>query len=119
MKLFLDTYAMIEIVRGNEKYARYLDEESHTNIFNLYELYYILLRDFEKETAKKYFESFKKFCIEVKDGWIFLASEFKLKNKNVSFADALGYITAKENMFSFLTGDSTFKELENVEFVKS
>lgn len=107
----------MEIVKGNEKYEKYLDEESHTNILNLYELYYILLRDFDKETAKKHFENFKRFHIEIKEECIFLASEFKLKNKSVSFADALGYITAKENGFKFLTGDKEFKDMPNVEFV--
>src|SRR3989338_10567700 len=104
MKFFLDTYAMVEVVKGNKNYARYLDKEVSTNMLNLYELYFVLLRNFGAETAKKHFQNFKKFRMEVEDSCIFLASQFKLAKKDVSFADALGYIMAKENWMKFLTG---------------
>ena len=44
--------------------------------------------------------------------------EMKLKKKNLSYVDALGYIIAKKNKIKFLTGNNEFKNLENVEFVK-
>jgi len=120
MKFFLDTYALIEIVKGNQNYKRFLDEDLYTTVLNLYELYYNLLKDFDKENAREMFYKFYSYIIQIKDNWIFLASEFKLKNKksNISYTDALGYVIAKENEMKFLTGDKEFKALDDVEFVK-
>lgn len=116
---FLDTYALIEIVKGNKKYTKFLDSNLFTSIFNLYELYYKLLRDYNEETAKIYFFQFKQIIIEIKDEYIFLASKFRLQNvkKDFSYADALGYAIALANNLKFLTGDKEFKVFENVEFV--
>lgn len=120
MKFFLDTYALIEIIKGNKNYKKYTDEELYTTIFNLYELYYNLLKDYGEEKAKEMFYKFYSLLIQIKNEWIFLASKFKLDNKdfNISYTDALGYIISKENNIRFLTGDKEFKNMENVEFVK-
>ena len=100
-KYFLDTYALIEIIIGNRKYKKYLSSDLFTSIFNLYELYYNILRDFNEETAKKYFLQFKKILIHFTDAEVFQASQFKLKHKKqkLSYADCLGYaIAVKEKM---------------------
>lgn len=120
MKYFLDTYAIVEIIRGNPNYKKLIDSEFFTSIFNLYELFYILLRDYGEETAGKYYYQFYEFVIDLKDEYIFHASKFKLENKklSISYTDALGYIIAQENSMKFLTGDKEFKTMSNVEFVK-
>ena len=120
MKYFLDTYALVEIVKGNKSYKKYTEEELYTSMFNLYELYYNLLRDYGEEKAKEMFYKFYSLIIQIKNDWVFLAARFKLENKkfNISYTDALGYIIAKENNMKFLTGDKEFKDIENVEFVK-
>ena len=48
------------------------------------------------------------------------ANAFKLFHlrKRFSFADCVGYVTAKRFHARFLTGDYEFKGLENVEFVR-
>jgi uncharacterized protein len=118
-KYFLDTYAIIEIVKGNEDYVKFLNSEFYTNLLNLYELYYNLIRDFDEETAKKYFYQFRNIVVDIEDGYVFGASLFKLEHKKakVSYADALGYVMALENGMKFLTGDKEFRDFENVEFV--
>lgn len=118
-KYFLDTYALIEIINGNKKYKRFLQEELYTSIFNLYEIYYNLLRDFNEETAKKYFMQFKQIIVFFDDSNIFQASKFKLKHKKqrISYTDCLGYSIAIEKNMKFLTGDKEFENIENVEFV--
>src|SRR3989344_2283486 len=95
---FLDTYALIEIIKGNESYNKILGEKLFTSLFNLYELYYSLLRDYNEETARRYFFQFKEIIIPMKDSYIFSASAFKLKNKKskFSYADCLGYNMALE-----------------------
>ena len=118
VKFFLDTYALIEIIRGNPAYKKFEGEELFTSILNLYELHYILLKSGKIEEAKAYFFSFRGFLIEIKDDHIFSASAFKLQNKTASYADCLGYSIALLSSMKFLTGDRLFEGLENVEFVK-
>lgn len=120
MRYFLDTYALVEMIKGNEKYELYKNEELCTCIFNLYELYFNLLREKGKEIAQKYFFQFKEILIKFTDEEIFRASEFKLKfiKNNISYTDAIGYSIALENNMKFLTGDKEFRDMQNVEFVK-
>jgi uncharacterized protein len=119
MKYFLDTYAMIEIFKGNPKLEKVLDKEIITSIFNLYELYYIILKDFDKKHAKKAFGLFKGYVIPINETSIFNASEFRLKNtkKNLSYIDCLGYTLSYHYNAKFVTGDKEFKRMENVEFI--
>ena len=116
---YLDTYAMIEIINGNENYKKYLKEQFYTSVFNLYELYYSLLRFCDEDDAKKFFFYFKKGILQVKDDHIFEASRFKMKNikKGLSYADCIGYIISLSYGMKFLTGDKEFRDSDNVEFV--
>ncbi len=120
IKFFFDTYALVEIVKGNQKHIKYLDSDCCTTILNLYELYFRILREFGKENAEEAFKKFRSIKIEINDEDIPEACEFKLKHNknNLSYVDALGYIIALNNGFKFLTGDKEFETLENVEFVK-
>ncbi len=120
MKFFCDTYAMVEIIKGNKSYLPYLDQELHTNILNLYELFYNLLKEYDEMTAKEYFYEFSSFILPIKEDYIFIAASFKLKfhKKNISYADALGYVIAEKENMRFLTGDKEFENMDNVEFVK-
>jgi len=117
---FLDTYALIEIISGNVGYTKFLSSRLFTSVFNLFELYYNILKDYPEETAKKYFLQFKKIAIPIKDEHIFLASKFRLENKKkkFSYADSIGYSISRLNNIKFLTGDNQFKDIQNVEFVK-
>ncbi len=83
MVIFLDTYALIEVDRGNAAYKRYA------------------------------------IVIEIDDRIITDADKLKLVNlkKRLSFADCIGYATARKFGAKFVTGDYAFKGLENVEFV--
>ncbi len=120
VRYFLDTYAIIEIIKGNKNYEKYLNFLFYTSIFNLYELYYILLRDRGEVFARNYFNNFKEFVIPINESSIFFASKFRIdfSKKKFSYIDALGYAMAFSNDVKFLTGDKEFENLENVEFVK-
>ena len=118
MKYFFDTYAIIEITKNNPNYVQYTDELVTTTIFNLVELYYSVLRDFNEETAKTVYNKFRECISEVRDDVIFEAMKFKLKNKNLSYTDCIGYSFALKNNLKFLTGDKEFANFDNVEYVK-
>lgn len=120
MGYFLDSYAMVEIIKGNKNYLKFTHEELFTSVFHLYELYYVLIRDYDEDRAKFYFFRFKGNILKFNDNNIFAAANFKLKHKknNISYADSIGYVLANENNLKFLTGDKEFEDLDNVEFVK-
>ena len=117
---FFDTYALIEIVKGNPSYKKYAEAQGYTSLLNLYELYFLLLRDRGEAVAKMYSNLFKQIRLAVKDEHIFAASAFKVVHNKlgISYADALGYAMASAESMQFLTGDSEFKGRANVEFVK-
>ena len=120
-KLFFDTYALLEIIKGNKDYGQYKENITLlTTKLNLMEMHYVLLRTMGKEEADKYYDELVDFSIEVDNEVIKAANELKLslKKKNLSYIDCVGYIIAKTTGVKFLTGDKEFKDLENVEFVK-
>ena len=117
---FFDTYAFLEIIKGNHSYTQFIGVNFKTSLYNLYELYYQLLRDYGEEKAMLYFNKYLSFVTEIKSEHIFSASTLKLKmnKRNVSYVDTLGYSIAKLNGYKFLTGDKEFEGLDNVEFVR-
>lgn len=122
MVIFLDTYAIIEIAIQNPNYKSYsLDsEEAITSMFNLMEVHFYYLKNYGIVEAEKIYNVIKPLIIRIDDSIIKDANEFKLKHfkKRFSFADCIGYITARRYNAGFLTGDYAFKGLESVEFVK-
>ena len=120
-KIFLaDTYALIELLGGNPNYGAYLNHILITTKFNLIELYYHFLHDYDKKTADKYLELYSGFVIPITYSCIQRGMEFKLEHKKerVSYVDCIGYALALELRIKFLTGDEKFENKENVEFVK-
>jgi len=117
---FADTYALLEIIGGNPHYQKFLSCRLVTSQYNLIELYYALLRDYGENIAKKYYQVYKHFLIQVTDSAIQVGMEFKLEHKKekLSYVDCLGYALAVELGMKFLTGDMKFESKQYVEFVK-
>lgn len=120
---FFDSYALIEINKGNSDYKKYENSKIIITLLNLMEFYYALLKFTNKDIADKKFEKYLSNCIKVKPDIVMESAEFRYNfNKTskfkISYIDAVGYITAKRLNVKFLTGDEAFKELPNVEFVK-
>ena len=120
--LFLDTYAIFELIRGHNNYAPYKTGYSFvTTRFNLMELYYNLLLDgATKEKAKEYFDRFIQFVVPVDDDTLLesLNKRSEHRKKKMSYFDWIGYTTALRLGVRFLTGDEDFRGFEQVEFVK-
>lgn len=120
VKYFFDSYAVIELIKGNPKYAKYLQEEITLTIFNLVEIYWSALNDLGEEAAENIYEKYKEGVAEINDETLKEAIKFRKKHKkqNLSYADCIGYTYALKNNLIFLTGDKEFESIENVEFVK-
>ncbi len=123
-RLFGDTYALIELLKGNPSYDRYSNADLVTTEFNMLELTYALLRDFGRhETANVIdFVRRKIEVIPTDDSDYLDASEFRLSvnktGKKLSLVDALGYSCSRNLGIKFLTGDREFNGMDNVEYIK-
>ncbi|MFH1391955.1 MAG: PIN domain-containing protein [Candidatus Diapherotrites archaeon] len=117
---FFDTYALIELVKGNPVYADYAGKPIYTSIFNLYEFFYSVLAEFGEKKARKETQSLNANIISLNLKDIAQASKFRFENrkKKLSYAGALGYVLAKSRDLVFLTGDMQFEKMKNVEYVK-
>ena len=118
--LCLDTYAILEIARNNKNYKKILMQEFVVPSAILAELYYVLYRDTNEETAKYWFKRFRNFNQDVNlDTWIKSARfKYEHRKENLSFFDCIGYIFAKENNLLFVTGDKAFARKKNVLYLK-
>jgi len=117
---FFDSYAIIEIVKENLRYTPYTEEDITLTLFNLAEIYWSILNDFNEEKADLIYSKLKKNCVEVDDETLKEAIKFRKEHKkqDLSYTDCIGYIYSKRNNLKFLTGDSKFEHLPFVEFVK-
>ncbi len=114
-----DTYAIIEVIEGNEKYEPYLDKQIIINDFIFAEICYTFIRK-KYPNAYVYLDKYKAFILEINPEMIENAMVFRYKNKDkeLSMTDCISYIQAKELGIKFLIGDKEFENMENVEFVK-
>ena len=120
VEYFFDSYAAIEIIRKNPSYERFLDARIRITWLNLLEIAYIVRIQLGLESAREAFQHFREFVVEVPDGVVLEAIDFRarMRNKSFSYADCLGYVLAMKRKLTFLTGDDAFKTLPGVIFVK-
>jgi len=118
-KFIFDTYAIMEIIKGNKNYEKYLDEIIIINNFIFSELCYNLFRE-NNLKAEEYTKKYAPYISSLKPEWIKEAMRFRLKwkDRGVSMTDCISYIMAQELGIKFLTGDKEFENMEDVEFVK-
>lgn len=119
MDFVFDTYAIIEIMRGNKKYLEYLNSIAIINAFIFSELSYTLIRNGYPD-ADGLLKKYEKFITSISPSLIIEAMRFRYKNrkKNLSIPDCISYLQAKSLGIKFLTGDKEFEGLDNVEFVR-
>ncbi len=123
-RLFADTYALIELLKGNPNYEDYSQAYLVATEFNIFELTYALFRDFGRDEAAKVVSLTrgKIDIVPTVDSDYLNASEFRKSanktGKKLSLIDALGYSCSKKLGIKFLTGDREFIEMENVEYIK-
>lgn len=117
---FFDTYAMIEILKGNENYREYTHQRAVLTKLNLFEVFYNVFGDLGEETAEKIFEQYSPSAVDYSNNVIKEAAKFRFgrRSRNFSMTDCIGYIISKKLKIKFLTGDKEFQDMENVEFVK-
>ena len=118
---FYDTYAILEIIKGNENYSKYVKNTGIvTTKLNLMELFYRLYVLHGLKIAEFYYQKYLPFAVGISDSLIKKSAIFSAENKkkDLSYVDCIGYVLALEHKIKFLTGDMQFKEMDNTEFVK-
>jgi len=120
-KYFYDSFAFIEYFHGNVHYKPYFEEHiGITTIFNVAEVYYVVLNEMGKVMADEMLKTLLSYVIDVNGEIITKAMLFRHINKKrkLSYADCIGYEVARLRSVLFLTGDKEFKDLPNVMFLK-
>lgn len=112
----LDTYPLIEIATGNEKFASLLSEDIVITDITIAEFYYVILQRYDVSTADFWYKKFAPYCVQIPKDTLIKAVKFRYANKkkDLSFFDCVGYIFAIENNCKFLTGGKEFKGFDNV-----
>ncbi|MBI2107561.1 hypothetical protein HYU10_00080 [Candidatus Woesearchaeota archaeon] len=122
MVVFLDTYALIEIDKGNISYKEYAirPDKAMITVFNLIEIHFYYIKNHGEKEAAAIYSAVKPLVVPISDSIIKDANAFKLANlkKRFSFADCIGYAAARKFNARFVTGDYLFKGLEGVEFTQ-
>ena len=110
---FLDTYALIEMAKGkNQAFRRFLESRNITTKLNLMELYYVYLREGQKETGLQLYKQFSGICVPLYDEILTKAAELRLefKKRDLSYTDCIGYLIARKLGIKFVTGDSKMRD---------
>ena len=120
-KVFYDSYAILAFLSGDEKYKKVFEEHiGLTSYLQLMEVYYCVLKNHSKMQADLVLKRFSELLIEPELKDIALAMHFRYENKKkkFSYTDALGFTMAQGLGVPFVTGDKSFKDFENVLFIK-
>ncbi len=116
---FFDTYAIIELIKGNQKYEFVKYQTIITSVMNIAEVYYALLLENSIEIVESIIKKLNMEFIVISPEIAVESAKlrYKYKKLSLSYIDCVGYVLALNNNLTFLTGDKDFKNLENVEFV--
>ena len=129
MTYVVDTYALIEwFIQGNENYKKYFetidDKGAFVTELTVLEFYHKVFHRAGKEKAEEALDiilgNMKVIDLNldlIKQSAMF-RSQMLREKRELSYADCVNYIAAKNLRIKLLTGDNDFKGLDNVEFVK-
>ena len=120
IKKCLDTYALIEISKGNPKFAEYLNSQFILCELTLTEFYGVLFREEGEKVADYWLKKLENYTKSTSLEILIESIKFKQEHNksNISFFDAVGYIFSIKNGCIFVTGDKEFEHFTNVEFKK-
>ena len=92
-------------------------EVAHITMAEFWGLFY---KKYNERTADYWLKKFKSNCVPTKLEIYVKARKFKIdhSSRDLSITDCIGYIYAKQNNYTFVTGDKEFENFDNVEFIK-
>lgn len=122
MRYFYDSSAAYEFISGNAAVKEFFSQPNDgvVNLLVIMESYFTLLKNINEEAAELSLKMLFPLMTIPTRTIIRKAMKFRLENAKLglSYADALGYVYAKEHQIPFVTCDSAFKGLSNVIFAR-
>lgn len=120
---FADSYALVALLEGNERFVRIFRRKAVvTSALNLLEVYATLLRRLDRTECRELTAGIVSMVVAVPPEVAFAAGEFRqsmrLRKRDCSYIDAWGFAAAQHLGVPFLTGDTSFRHLDGVEFVR-
>lgn len=120
---FADSYAIIEILKGNERYLPYMAGHLVTTEFNICEVAFAVCRDYPDKTRQVMGRVRKMVTlVPTTDEDYCEGAAMRRKTtsagKKLSTIDCVGYAVSRRQKIPFLTGDREFEDIEKVEFVR-
>jgi len=118
-----DSYALVAFLEGNDRYGRIFRRKTlATTALNVLEVYATLLRRLERAEARDICTGFLPLVVTVPAEVALVAGDFRhlmrSRKRDCSYVDSWGYAAAQQLGIPFLTGDPSFRGIENVEFVR-
>jgi uncharacterized protein len=120
---FADSYALIEMLKGNENYQLFQSERLITTEFNICEVAFAVCREYPAN-ATRVLKTVRKMVViqETRDedycSGAARRKEASGKGKKLSTIDCVGYSVANRLNIPFLTGDREFADMDNVQFAR-
>ena len=122
MLYFYDTSVIYEYMIDNLNVVPYFEEpnEGKVSLLVIMETYFTLLKKAGEDAADESLRMLFPLMVIPTKTIIREAMKFRLGKEKLglSYADALGYVYAKEHKMPFLTCDSAFKGLPNIIFAR-
>ena len=120
---FADSYAIIEILKGNENYREYQSSHLVTTEFNICEVAFAVCRDYPTKARRVMTLVRTMVNLEptIDEDYCYGAGMRKATSavgKKLSTIDCVGYSVAYRLDIPFLTGDREFENIKHVEFVR-
>jgi predicted nucleic acid-binding protein len=120
---FADSYAFIAHFQGNPRYNRIFRKKTVvTSAMNVLEVYSTLARRIEEPEARRLATAILPSVVHVPAEVALHAGSFRqsmrARRRDCSHIDAWGYASANYLGVPFLTGDTAFKGVEQVDFVR-
>lgn len=121
--LFADSYAFIAFLEGNARYGMLFRKGGLvTKTIDIQEVLTVLLQRVDEQEAMGFARSMFGLVVDVPAETALEAALFKRRmaerRRDCSHIDAWGYTSARALKRKFLTRDTPFKGLPNVEFVR-
>lgn len=119
MKVFFDTPVLLRQVASDAPLKGFEEADVITGILNAFELVHTILRQKTDRAAVQAFDRVSPLVQPLTRSRIFEASRVRIRHRDrgLSYADASGYVTARELSALFVTTDRGFRGLRGVEVV--
>lgn len=119
MSYFFDTYALLRVHFGEPAYAPFADVPIVTERSHVFEFAREVMKQGGGKAVLPAIASLRANRLDPTDADLLAAAKLKVRHPRLSSADAIGYVLAQREGLKLLTGDTAFRKMRDVEFVRA